>query len=173
MSKFIKRKLAARRLTYLLRHDPEDLKMDICGYVKQVDILKKLNITSEKLTEIVLEDKKGRFELKNDSIRASQGHSIKVDLELKEVTPPAILYHGTNTNAHSSIIKEGIKKMSRIHVHLHSNYDKAVEASARWKDAIVVLKIDTTNMTQKFYLSSNGYYLTDDIDPKHILDTNN
>ena len=83
----------SRKLSYLLRHNPEELSMDKNGYVLVLDILSKLDISLENLETIVEENDKKRFSFnKNrDSLRASQGHSVKVDLGLKSQVPPGVL----------------------------------------------------------------------------------
>ena len=108
----------SRKLSYLLRHDPEDLKIDKNGYVLVTDLLKKLNISLQDLEEIVSDNDKKRFafnKLKN-MLRASQGHSIKVDVELKTERPPRFLYHGTTYENYEKIMKSGLDKMRRLHV---------------------------------------------------------
>lgn len=102
----------SRRLSYILRHCPESigLELDGHGYGDVQKILEALNITIEDLDMIVREDEKQRYSYNGDHtrIRANQGHSIPVNVDLKEVQPPDILYHGTATRFVPSILEEGI-----------------------------------------------------------------
>lgn len=128
------------------------------------------------IEKIVKEDKKGRYSFNDDKtmIRANQGHSVKVDVELKEKTPPEILYHGTGEKYIESILKTGLEKRSRLYVHLSSDVDTAKNVGARHGKPII-LKIKTKEMTDdgfKFYLSENGVWLTDNVPTKYIEVTN-
>jgi putative RNA 2'-phosphotransferase len=125
----------SRKLSYLLRHDSEDLNMDKNGYILVTDLLKKLNITQQDLEEIVSENDKKRFsfDISGLKLRASQGHSIKVDVELKVSRPPRILYHGTSEESYNKIIKSGgLNKMNRLHVHLTDNEKIAHSVGKRY-----------------------------------------
>lgn len=166
----------SKKMSYLLRHKPEDLKMDKNGYVLVTDLLKKLSISLQDLEEIISDNDKKRFSFNNskDMVRASQGHSIKVDVELKVVRPPKILYHGTSPDSYEKIIKsKGLDKMRRLHVHLTD--DKSIAFSvgkryAKYKNP-VILKINSAAMYAdgfKFYLSENGVWLTDNVPLKYI-----
>lgn len=124
------------------------------------------------LEKIVKEDKKGRYSFNEDRtlIRANQGHSIKVDLEFKECTPPDILYHGTGEKYVESILKNGIDKRSRLYVHLSKDIETAKMVGSRHGKP-VILKVKTKEMALdgiKFYLSENGVWLTDNVDTKYI-----
>lgn len=114
-------------LALILRHEPSTIgiKMDSNGWINTKEFIEKSNnngipFTFEELENIVKEDNKKRYSFNEDKtfIRANQGHSINVNVELKEVEPPQFLYHGTVNRFLSSIQKEGLKKMSRLHVHL-------------------------------------------------------
>lgn len=163
----------SRYLSKLLRHSPEDLKIDKNGWVNVSEILVKLKIKLEDLEKIVAENNKKRFAFNEDKtkIRANQGHSIEVDVELKEVIPPDVLYHGTSKKNVKSILENGILKMNRLHVHLSSDLETAYFVGKRHGEPIT-FDIDTKTMYEngiKFYLSENKVYLTDDINPKYIL----
>ena len=169
----------SKYLSYLLRHHPEDanLNMDKNGWVAVNELLSntKGKFTMELLEEIVNTDNKSRYAFNEDKtkIRANQGHSIDgIDLELEEMIPPEILYHGTATRFLNSIMKEGIKSQTRNHVHLSKDLETAITVGLRHGDA-VILKIDTKKMNEdghKFYLSKNGVWLTNYIDTKYIID---
>ena len=137
----------SRKLSYLLRHNPEELSMDKNGYVLVLDILSKLDISLENLETIVEENDKKRFSFnKNrDSLRASQGHSVTLDLGLKSQVPPVVLYHGTVDSALKGIFKDGLKKVKRHAVHLSHETLTATKVGSRRGDAII-LEIDSKRM---------------------------
>ena len=166
----------SRKLSYLLRHEPEDLKIDKNGYVLVIDLLKKLNMSLQDLEEIVADNDKKRFSFNNskDMLRASQGHSINVDVGLKSVRPPRILYHGTSPSSYEKIIKsKGLDKMGRLHVHLTDDKSIAFSVGKRYSKykSPIILEIDSKAMNAdgfKFYLSENGVWLTDNVPLKYI-----
>lgn len=159
-------------ISLILRHKPEaiNIRLDEQGYANVEELIKGVNnsgryLTMDTLEEIVRTDKKGRYSFNNDKtkIRANQGHSIKVDVELKEVIPPNVLYHGTADRFIDSILNNGIKKMNRLYVHLSDNIKTATQVGNR-HGKVVILKINSERMTKdgyKFYLSENGVWLTD------------
>ena len=161
-----------KQLSFLLRHD-KNYKFDEHGYRTVQDLIDNYGYSIEELDSIVETNDKKRYEYNEDKslIRARQGHSVNVDVDLKEMVPPDILYHGTTTRFYSTILKEGIKKMNRQYVHLSDNYTTAVSVGSRHGSAIV-LTIDAKKMTNdgcKFYLSNNGVWLTDYVKPDYIL----
>jgi len=113
---------------------------------------------------IVANNDKQRFILSEDGnhIRANQGHSVKVDLGLEAVSPPSLLYHGTANRFLDIILQEGLKKMSRQHVHLSVDLETASKVGQR-HGKLVILKVDTLAMSAAnydFYRSDNGVWLT-------------
>ena len=175
----MQKKNLSKYLSLLLRHRPEvlNLNMDKNGWVNLDELIEKLNadgknVTLEKIQEVVATNTKQRFKLDevNNRIRANQGHSINVDVELVEKNPPQILYHGTAKKNIDIISKEGLKKMNRQHVHLSQDYDTAINVGGRHGKPII-LKIDCKRMLEdgfKFYLSENKVWLTDVVDVKYI-----
>jgi len=104
-------------------------------------------------------------------IRASQGHSIEIDLNLQEQIPPNILYHGTAEKNITSIKEQGLIKESRHHVHLSADTETAKKVGMRY-GAPVVLTINAKAMHEKgysFFQSQNGVWLTDLVLPEYIL----
>lgn len=161
-----------KRLAFLLRHDTE-YSFDKHGYREVSDLIKSHHYTMDELQEIVDTNDKKRYEFSEDKkkIRARQGHSIPVDVELKEMIPPDILYHGTATRFIDSIFTVGIKKGNRQHVHLSTNETIAISVGKRHGTPFV-LEIDTKQMHEdgcKFYFSNNDVWLTDFIDTKYLL----
>lgn len=158
-------------LAFLLRHDKE-YAFDRNGWRDVDDLVKNHGYTIEELDEIVGTDDKQRYEFNNDKskIRANQGHSIDVDVELTEAVPPDTLFHGTTLRFLDSISKKGILKMDRKYVHLSDDYDTAVKVGIRHGQPRVLL-IDARRMVtdgHKFYRSRNGVWLTDFVDTKYL-----
>ena len=163
-------------ISLILRHKPEviNIKLDNYGYANVEELILGINKTGRKidmntLEEIVKTDNKGRYSFNGDKtkIRANQGHSIDVDVELKEETPPKYLYHGTSTRFLYMIEKEGIRPMSRLYVHLSQDKETAINVGSRHGEPIV-LKIDTEKMIDdgfRFLISENGVWLTKYISP--------
>lgn len=169
----IKLKRIGRKMSFLLRHDPEDLEMDSKGWVKVSDLLKKLSISKSELDWIVDNNDKKRFSYDSflKRIRASQGHTLKVDVELKEVTSIDKLYHGTSYHFIKDILEKGLLPMSRQHAHLSKDIKTAVIVGKRKSDSIVVFEVDAKQMledNQKIWISENGVYLTLKVEPKYL-----
>jgi putative RNA 2'-phosphotransferase len=155
-----------------LRHAPEDLKLTLQpgGWVAVDDLLSAsegigFRITYDELIECVETNDKQRFAFDEtgDLIRANQGHSTAVDLQLEKRQPPAILYHGTVDRFLASIMSQGLKKGQRHHVHLSKDVETARKVGSR-RGNPVVLQVDAGGMHEQghvFYVSANGVWLTD------------
>ena len=166
-------KEVSRFLSLVLRHKPETIgiKLDKNGWVKVIDLLDKLQehgkgITLDELKSIVDNNDKQRFGFSKDGIhiRANQGHSLNVDLQLKAVRPPSVLYHGTSKRFQKEIETDGLKKMNRDHVHLSEDVDVAINVALRRGKDYIIYKINSWHMDSngiKFYKSENGVWLTD------------
>ena len=131
-----------------------------------------LHFTKELLERIVENDDKQRFAFNEDKtlIRANQGHSISVDVELKEALPPKTLYHGTAEKYVESILRYGLLPRSRLYVHLSKSADTATAVGARHGKP-VVYTVDSEKMTAdgfKFFLSANGVWLTKKVPPEYL-----
>ena len=129
-----------RFISLVLRHSPETIgiKLDKNGWANVEELLNLMNKNGKKidintLNEIVETNNKKRYEFSDDfkKIRACQGHSISVDLELEQAVPPEFLYHGTAVKNIESIKVTGIKKADRQHVHLSADYDTAYNVGKR------------------------------------------
>lgn len=167
-------------ISLILRHKPYviGITLDEHGWANVEELIAKINesgreIDMEMLEEIVRTDNKGRYSFNDDKtrIRANQGHSIPVDVELKEAVPPDVLYHGTASRFLESIKCQGIKSMNRLYVHLSKDYDTAVKVGTRHGKCIV-LAIDTKKMQEDgitFYLSENGVWLTRYVNWKYVI----
>lgn len=140
-----------------------------------ISVLKEKNpeFDLEALKQIVAEDEKGRyfFDATGTKIRANQGHSIPgVVIEMGSHEPPEYLYHGTATRFLDSIMREGLKPMSRQFVHISPDYATAVKVGSRHGKP-VVLKIharDFKNDGNELYRSSNGVWQTKEVPPEYF-----
>lgn len=159
-------------LAFLLRHD-KNYAFDEHGWREVKDLINNHGYTIDMLEDIVENNEKKRYEFSEDKrfIRARQGHSVQVDVELDERIPPKFLFHGTSEDVVDHIYKEGIKKQGRLYVHLSDNPKTAKNVGARhgkWH----VLVVESGKMSAdgiKFYLSRNNVWLVDYVDPKYIL----
>ncbi|HBG5523985.1 TPA: RNA 2'-phosphotransferase [Clostridioides difficile] len=166
-------------ISLILRHKPEviGIKLDNHGYADVSELIEKIhntgrNINIEILEQIVIEDNKKRYSFNEDKtkVRANQGHSINVNVELKELEPPKYLYHGTATRFLDNIKKEGIVRQSRLYVHLSNDIDTAIKVGKR-HGTPVVLEVNTEEMYEnsyKFYLSENNVWLCEHIPFKYV-----
>ena len=165
-------------LSFVLRHKPEtiNLTLDEQGWASVAELIGKaqpqIALTPELIKQAVITNDKKRFSLSDDEqfIRANQGHSINVDLQLKPITPPECLYHGTATRFLESIEQEGLKPQQRQHVHLSSNIKTATAVGKRYGKP-VILEVAAGAMYQQgfeFFLSNNDVWLTDSI-PTNFL----
>ena len=166
-------------LSLILRHKPEtiNLELDKNGWADIEELIEKSKsrkqyFTRELLDEIVRTDNKQRYTYNEDKskIRANQGHSITIDIELEPLQPPAKLYHGTSIRFLDSIMSTGIEKRNRQHVHLSHELDTARKVGSRHGKP-VILHIDSKRMYEEgiaFYLSKNRVWLTDYVDIKYI-----
>ena len=172
MRKELKKK--SKFLSLVLRHKPEtiDLKLDENGWADVQELLDKTRLDPEELKEIVETNDKKRFTFNDDEskIRASQGHSIDVDLQLEPKDPLPVLYHGTATKNIDSILRDGLKKANRQHVLLSADQETAIKVGQRHGKPII-LTINAKLMAQdgyKFFLSKNGVWLTDSVPVDYI-----
>lgn len=169
-----------KELAFLLRHDKNAREQGIInehGWRHVSDLVKNHGYSKILLDEIVSTDNKQRYEydIHKMRIRARQGHSIDVDVDLEEVTSCEILYHGTSDRFIDAIKKEGIKKMSRNYVQLSSDIETAKTVGKRHGGKLVVIEINVRQMLEdglKIYKSRNGVYLTDYVDKKYFKNIN-
>lgn len=157
---------ASKFLSLVLRHQPEKIgiALDSHGWAKVREILIGMNLTMEELEHIVETDEKRRYSFSEDKtlIRANQGHSVDIDLELEPRRPPAFLYHGTVEQFLPSIRKQGLQRQSRQYVHLSPDAETAAKVGRR-RGEPVVLRIAADRMHAdgyEFFLSENGVWLT-------------
>ncbi|MFI6758401.1 RNA 2'-phosphotransferase [Micromonospora sp. NPDC050417] len=175
----------SKRMSKVLRHAPESvgLTLDANGWVPVAELLAALSrhgrpVTRDELDAVVAGNDKQRFAVRTgpdgvDRVRASQGHSarVQVDLALIPVTPPEQLYHGTAAVNVPAILVEGLRPGRRHHVHLSVDVATAVTVGRRRGGAVSVLMVDAAKLAARghdFYRSDNGVWLTDAVPPDVI-----
>ena len=167
-------------ISLILRHKPETIGifLDEHGWADVQEMIDGINASGsdhldmEMLEEIVQTDEKQRYSFNEDHtlIRANQGHSIPVDVELEEKNPPALLYHGTGEKYVSAIDEQGLIPKSRLYVHLSADVPTAKKVGSRHGKP-VIYTIDCAKMTAegyKFYLSANKVWLTKTVPVKYL-----
>lgn len=165
-------------ISLILRHKPETIgiELDEHGWANTEELIEGVNRTHpldmELLEKIVAEDEKQRYSFNEDKtkIRANQGHSIPVDVELEEKEPPEILYHGTGEKFVSSIDEMGLIPKSRLYVHLSKDVDTAIKVGSR-HGRPVVYDVDSGGMYRdgyRFYRSVNGVWLTKEVPVRYL-----
>lgn len=168
-------------ISLILRHKPSatNIELDEHGWanvdelitgINQVD--SRNNMDMEKLEEIVRTDNKQRYSFNEDKtlIRANQGHSIPVDVELQEIVPPEYLWHGTGQKYMESIDKEGLVPKSRLYVHLSGDVETATNVGKR-HGKLLMYKVLSKKMVEdgyKFYRSVNGVWLTKTVPAEYL-----
>lgn len=156
-------------LCLILRHKPETIgiRLDEHGWANVKDLINGVNqqydFDMTTLEKIVATDNKQRYSFNEDrtKIRANQGHSVDVDVELEEVKPPEYLWHGTGRKYVDSIMKDGLIPKSRLYVHLSDSYNTAVNVGKRHGEPVVlcIWAGDMYSDGYKFYRSKNGVWL--------------
>jgi putative RNA 2'-phosphotransferase len=170
----------SRQLSYILRHHPETigLELDTNGWAITQDLLDAFGqhfepLNMEDLRAVVAQNDKKRFAFNEDEskIRASQGHSIPIELGYQPQTPPQILYHGTATRYLDAIREKGLIKQNRHHVHLSALYATARQVGER-HGVPVVLEVKAQEMVEsgfEFFISENGVWLTDHVPSSFLI----
>ena len=170
----------SRFISLILRHKPEEIgiELDEHGWANVADLITGVSVnypgfTMDILEEIVATDDKQRYSFNEDRtlIRANQGHSIPVDVELEQVEPPEYLYHGTGMKYYASIMETGLIPKSRLYVHLSGDVETAVDVGKRHGDPVVFC-VDAKAMHKHgfiFYKSKNGVWLTEKVPNEFLL----
>ena len=173
-------KNTSKFISLILRHRPEviGISLDEHGWADVQDLIEGINnsgghsLDMERLEEIVRTDEKQRYSFNDDHtlIRANQGHSIPVDVELEKKTPPDLLWHGTGEKYVSSIDTQGLIPKSRLYVHLSSDIETAKKVGSRHGKP-VVYEVNCRKMAEDgyvFYLSANHIWLTKTVPPAYL-----
>ena len=167
-------------IALILRHKPETIgiTLDEHGWANVQELIDGINATGkhhlnmELLEEIVRLDEKQRYSFNEDHslIRANQGHSIPVDVDLRETLPPKVLYHGTGEKYVPSIDEQGLIPKSRLYVHMSADKETAKTVGSR-HGRPVIYEIDCKSMSEdgyRFYLSENHVWLTKAVPAKYL-----
>jgi putative RNA 2'-phosphotransferase len=169
----------SKYLSKHLRHAPQRLGLTLApgGWVEVDDLLdacarNHFPISRDELKQVVAASDKQRFAFDETGtrIRANQGHSVEVDLQLEPAEPPAVLYHGTARVNLDAILSTGLLKMARHHVHLSRNFETAIKVGQRHGEP-AVFTVAAVAMRQDgfvFYCSANGVWLVDHVPPKYL-----
>lgn len=168
----------SKYISLILRHHPEvaGLTLDSHGWANVDELIRgvgrKYEIDRALLERIVSEDEKQRYSFSDDGslIRANQGHSVNVDVELEEREPPETLYHGTGERFTASIEREGLTPQNRLYVHLSLTPEAAKKVGQRHGKPIVyaVASGEMFRAGEKFYLSANGVWLTKRVPAEYL-----
>ena len=175
-----KKNNTSRFISLILRHKPETIgiTLDEHGWADVQELIDGINhsgghfLDMDGLEEIVRSDEKQRYSFNEDHtlIRANQGHSIPVDVELEEKTPPDVLWHGTGEKYVDSIDVQGLIPKSRLYVHLSSDVGTAMKVGSR-HGRPVIYEIDCKQMSQdgyRFFESANHVWLTREVPVKYL-----
>ena len=172
-------KETSKYISLILRHKPETIgiTLDEHGWANVDELIlgisKTHTLNMDVLEEIVRTDEKQRYSFNEDKtlIRANQGHSVQVDVELDEVKPPETLWHGTGEKYVESIDVQGLISKSRLYVHLSKDVDTAIKVGKRHGKPVLykVRALDMYNDGYKFYLSKNGVWLTKEVPVEYLV----
>lgn len=167
------------KLAYLLRHCRQPVYVSTDGGWASVDVVlealrtKWPHMDRPTLDAVVAADRKGRFSYDPTGtlIRANQGHSIPgVVVEMTRPEPPEFLYHGTADRFVPSILRQGLRPMSRQFVHLSGDYATAVMVGSRHGRAVVLLirAADFVRDGHELLLSANGVWQAKAVPPEYL-----
>jgi putative RNA 2'-phosphotransferase len=173
-------KKLSKFLSLVLRHKPGTigLVLDNNGWANTCELLEDASkkgheMSLESLKKIVRTNDKKRFAFNQDGtkIRASQGHSISIELGYEASLPPAVLFHGTATRFIDSIQKKGLEKRGRHHVHMSKDTATATNVGSRY-GKVIILVVESKKMHQAgfdFFISENGVWLTNYVPPEYLI----
>ena len=171
----------SRYLSYVLRHAPQSigLQLDPEGWAHVDELIAGAARQGHHLDRATLEtvcatnDKQRfAFDQSRTRIRANQGHSVEIDLQLAPLTPPDALYHGTSERTLPAILDAGLRKMARHHVHLSPDEETARRVGAR-RGQPIILTVDAAGLHTAdgvFYESGNGVWLVDAVPPQFLAE---
>ncbi len=171
--------LVEKYISFKLRHDTTT-PLDAKGWISLEDLIAcsqdtDWNLSESLINNVTKHSKKQRFTIEQRNgkhfIRANQGHSLSVDLELQNIKPPEVLYHGTVQEFLPSILQEGLKKQKRQYVHLSFDTQTAQRVAQRRDKNFIILTIESKKMFEQgfsFKCSANNVWLTDHVPPRFI-----
>lgn len=171
----------SKALARVLRNRPESagVVLDEAGWCEISTLLDGMTrlgfeMSRDDLRLVVEGNDKARYAVSADGtrIRAVQGHSVEVRLELRVQRAPSVLFHGTSAKALPDILARGLQPMRRHHVHLSADIDTARSVASRRKGAVALLRVDAGGMQlagHRFYMSENGVWLVDAVPHKYLV----
>lgn len=164
----------SRFLSFLLRHRPRDypLSFDRQRFVSWSDLKEQVearfpDVTDEEIRSVIAGSDKKRFEMREDKVRATYGHSFPVDIGVESIEPPARLYHGTARDLARTVLREGLKPRGRTYVHLSASLEEALMVGQRRDASPAILVVDALAAHSsgiRFY-ASGPLYLAGEIPP--------
>ena len=171
-------KETSKYMSLILRHKPETIgiTLDEHGWADVDELIAGIarthDFNRDILEKIVRTDEKQRYSFNDDKtlIRANQGHSIPVDVELEEVAPPDYLWHGSAVKYEVSIDEQGLIPKSRLYVHLSNDRETALKVGQRHGKP-VIYRVKSGEMHKegyRFFLSKNGVWLTKRVPPEYL-----
>ena len=169
----------SKYLSKHLRHEPERLGLTLGpgGWVAVDDLLQacadhNFAVSAEELREVVESNEKQRFAFDETGamIRANQGHSVTVDLELVPTAPPELLFHGTGEGSVESILRSGLERRNRHHVHLSLDQETARRVGMRHGKPVIftVAAGEMARAGHEFFVSANGVWLVESVPPDYL-----
>lgn len=167
-----------KTISYALRHNPKqyNLTPDSEGYVLIEDLLRGINnktsyeITLKDIERIMANSDKKRYEISQDMIRATYGHS-KVHIKKDVIKPPETLYHGTTKKAWNKIKTEGLKSMERQFVHLSEDLETAIRVAKRRTENPVIIEVNSSKAFSdgvKFFEGNDTTWLSEEIAARYL-----
>jgi putative RNA 2'-phosphotransferase len=167
----------SRFLSFLLRHRPRDypLSFDRQGFVSWSDLKEQVearfpDVTDEEIRNVIAGSDKKRFEMREDKVRATYGHSFPVEIGVESIEPPARLYHGTARDLAQTVLREGLKPRGRTYVHLSASLEEALAVGQRRDASPAILVVDALAAHSsgiRFY-ASGPLYLAGEIPPRFL-----
>lgn len=166
-------------LSLVLRHRPKLIGIELGeeGWVEVEELLQKITafgreMDRDLLNEVVEKNNKQRYAFSEDGkrIRASQGHSVKIELGYEPVEPPEFLFHGTAVQHLSAIQRIGLIKRKRHHVHLSKEAETATQVGGRHGTPVILIvkSLEMHQAGHAFFCSENGVWLTESVPPHFI-----
>jgi putative RNA 2'-phosphotransferase len=164
-----------------LRHFPEKfgLEMDAQGFVGLRDFIAALRahqrryhwIRPHHIIAIIETDPKGRYQVSNDLIRATYGHTLDLDLKLPTDNIPDRLFYPTTPEETDIILETGLKPSDRKLVHLSKTYKDAFSAGSVRTNTPVILVIDAKKAVEEgleIQKAGRTVYLVREVPPQYL-----
>jgi putative RNA 2'-phosphotransferase len=167
-------KALSKQLSWILRHEAErlDLAIDPEGYVRLDAVLDVIRRDHPRVTEADIravveevEQRKQRFSIAGEWIRANYGHSLAMRIAQEAAVPPDKLFHGTTVAALEAILREGLRPMQRQYVHLTPDAELARSVGSRHGKPCLV-QVDARHAHAAgvvFYRANRSFWLAEQI----------